>query len=276
MKKVILSADDFAINKNADSAIVEALNNGILTSSCIMANGENYDETIQKIKKGNYDIGIHLNIIENKALIKIANNPLTDDDNCFNNSFLSILLNSMNKKYLKFVENEFRAQIEKVMQDGIKPSYISSHVHVHAIPNIFKICLKLAQEYDIKAIRTQSENFYFASDVKKHFKFLYFINIIKHILLNFFSFINKFALRKTNIKTNDSFAGVLYTLNMDKSTIIPAIKKLKDGIITEIILHPNADKTKENSFIEYKTVLNSDLKKEFSNLHVKLISWADI
>ena len=61
---------------------------------------------------------------------------------------------SFDKEFLIQVETEFRAQIEKTINQT-KIHHLDSHVHTHAIPNIFKITLNLAKEYNIPYIRTQ-------------------------------------------------------------------------------------------------------------------------
>lgn len=275
MKKIILTADDLGISKEVNEAVKESCEN-ILTSSPIMANMDLFEEAVNIYKNSNFDIGVHLNIIEGKPLIKDNNNPLTDKNGNFNNSFIQILINSYNKKYMEFVEKEFRAQIEAVINKGIKPKFINSHVHTHSIPKIFELCAKLAKEYDIEIIRTQKENFYFVPDIKRHLKLSYFINIIKHLLLNFFTLINTKTLKKYNLKTNKNFIGVLYTLNMDKNTIIEGIKKLKDNETCEIILHPTKDKSKEKNYTEYLTLIDKNLKLELDKLNVKIVNWSEV
>ena len=66
------------------------------------------------------------------------------------------MLMSNDPKFLEQVEFEFRTQIETVM-NYTKVDHIDSHVHTHAIPNIFKIVARLAKEYNIPYIRTQHE-----------------------------------------------------------------------------------------------------------------------
>lgn len=278
MKKIILTADDLGMNEDINDAVEIGHSKGLLTSSCIITNMDNYNNTLSRLSKNNSlsDIGIHLNLIEGKALLKQQNNPLVNKNGYFNNSFIKILINSYNKNYLKFVEKEFCAQIEKLLNDGIKPDYVNSHVHTHAIPKVFELTCRLAKKYDIKKIRTQKENFYIAPEFKRHLKLSYFINIIKNILLNFFTLLNQKNIKKYNLLTNDNFIGILYTANMDKNTILNGIKNIKDNKTTEIILHPTTDKSKEKNYIEYLTLLDESLREEFSKKDIKLIGWKEL
>ncbi|MBR1616836.1 ChbG/HpnK family deacetylase, partial [bacterium] len=216
MKKIILTADDFGISKEANSAIENAFLDGILTSTCIMTNMPEYENAKVILRKlQNIDVSMHLNIIEGKPVLAQENNPLTDKCGNFNNSFIGMLIKSFDKKYLEYVEKEFEAQIVKLLNDGIIPVSINSNVHTHSIPKFFEIVSRLAQKYGIKYVRTQKENFYFVPNLKRHLNLSYFVNIIKNIILNTFTFINKNTLKKYKCNTNENFLGVLYTLNMD-------------------------------------------------------------
>lgn len=69
---------------------------------------------------------------------------LTDDDGYFNVGYGYLILNQHKKEILEQIENEFRAQIEKV-QANTTIDHLDSHVHTHAIPELFKIVCKLAK-----------------------------------------------------------------------------------------------------------------------------------
>ena len=117
---------------------------------------------------------------------------------------------------MEYIEKEFTLQIEKLLKIGLKPSFINSHVHTHAIPEDFKLTCELARKYNIKAIKTQDEIFYIAPD-KNHFKISYFINIIKHFLLKIFTLVNKnnaFMVKvdRTDLNIRDG-AGTNYKVN---------------------------------------------------------------
>ena len=129
----------------------------------------------------NLSVGVHLNIIEGKALTNAS--LLVDENGFFNNGYISMIIKSLDKKFMQEVEAEFRAQIEKI-QEKTKISHIDSHVHTHAIPNIFKLVVKLAKEYNIPYIRTQYEKPYFIPSIKKHFSLKYLTNILKIVLKN--------------------------------------------------------------------------------------------
>lgn len=237
-KKFILNADDFGMSVDFNRAVLFGYEKGILKSASICANGSAFDAAVNEIlpECPELGIGVHLNIIEGKSITRC--DLLTDANGVFNNGYLALILKSKDKKFRQQVENEFRAQIEKVLKHT-KVDHIDSHVHSHAIPEIFKIVLKLAKEYNIPYIRTQHEHFYIDNRTSKYLNLKFPINIIKILLLNYFTFENKKALKETTIKTNDYILGVGYTGMMDCGTVEAGLEALPDkDIIAEALIHP--------------------------------------
>ena len=238
MKKVIINADDFGLTKEINESVKLGYQSGLITSASIITNTEHFyhaaDVILPQIK--NIDLGFHFNIVEGKSLTHPS--LLCDDKGFFNNSYVDLLFKMNNKNVLLQMEQEFEAQIEKVLKYH-EISHLDSHVHVHSIPSIFKLFIKMAKKYNIKYIRLQKEIPYCI--IRKSINKKYMINIIKNILLNSFSFINSKVLKnESDIKTNDYLIGVLYTGFMDENTIINGLKCIKkENSIVEIILHPS-------------------------------------
>ena len=273
-RKFILNADDFGMSKAYNKAVFEAYNFGMLKSASLCANGEAFDEAINEIipKCQNLSTGVHLNIIEGKSL---TNAPLlTDENENFNNGYISMIIKSFNKDFMQEVEAEFRAQIEKI-QKKTKIDHIDSHVHTHAIPNIFKLTVKLAKEYGVPYVRTQFEKPYFVPDKQKYFNLKYPVNILKIILLNSFTVINKIYLCNKELRTNDYLIGVGYTGMMDEMTVEYGLKALNsDDFVAEALIHPcDYDESVQDShYTEFLITQNEGLKNKISEMDIELIS----
>ena len=233
MKKFILNADDLGKSEFHNNAVLEGFRDGFLKSASVMSNMPSYKDALFRVimPNPNLGVGVHLNLIEGKALNQ-GLNLLCDKYGNFNNGYLGLLLKSNNKVFLAQVEKEFRSQIELVLET-FHPTHLDSHVHIHSIPNIFEIVAKLAYEYNIKQIRTQNEIPYFIKGYKYNP-----INLVKVILLNYFSLKNKQIVKKYNLKTNDYLIGVSYTAMMSSETILEGLKKIKNADIVEALIHP--------------------------------------
>ena len=266
-KKFILNADDFGMSEAYNKAVLDGYNAGLLRAASLCANGKSLDEAINDIipKCPDLSVGVHLNIIEGFSLTKAP--LLVNKNGEFNNGYIQMILKSYDKNFLSQVENEFRAQIEKIISKT-KVSHIDSHVHTHAIPNIFKIAVKLTKEYGIPYIRTQHEKPYITPSFKKHFNRKYPPNILKIILLNTFTAINKKLVKKSGLKTNDYLVGVGYTGMMDNRTVEYALLSLKkkSSCLAEALIHPCNYEIMDNHYEEFLITQNKELKTKIENM----------
>lgn len=278
--KFILNADDFGMSSSFNRAVLEGYETGILKSTSIAANGESFEEAVQTVIPACSDlaVGVHLNIIEGKSLIS-NQTLLTDTESNFNNSYVQLLLKALNfkdKSFFTQVEEEFRAQIEKVKSANIKITHLDSHVHTHSIPPIFEIVCKLAKEYGIKQVRTQFEQPYIIPDLERHLTLKYPINLIKVALLNTFTFINKKTIKKYSLNTNDYLIGVTYTSMMSSLAISYGLMAIKEkNVVAEALIHPCRydEGTIDNHFMEYKITKNAKLKDKIEQMGFEISNY---
>ena len=280
-KKFVLNADDFGMSRAFNTAVLEGYQKGILKSTSLVANGDAFDEAVNKIIPNAPDlgVGVHLNIIEGKSLTKDLR-ELTDANGNFNLSYGQMILKSFkpnNKEYMNQLETEFRAQIEKIKNAGVNITHIDSHVHTHAIPPMFKLVCKLAKEYGIKQIRTQYEHFYTVPDNTMHINTKYPVNLIKIALLDCFTFVNKPIVRQYGLNTNDYLIGVGYTSMMNNLTIECGLSALeyRSNFVAEALIHPcrYEDGTVDNHFTEYRITQSEKLKEKILQMGYEISNY---
>ena len=276
-KKFILNADDLGLSKNINRGVIDGYNSGVLKSASLCANGEMFEAVINEIlpECPNLCTGVHINIIEGKALSNPEKIPmLTDKNGNFNNSWIQLLVKSYNKEFIRQAEIEFRAQIEKILT-YLEPAHIDSHVHTHGIPNLFKLTCKLADEYKIPYVRTQFEKPYITPSHKKHLSLNYPINLIKLLLLDTFSLKNIQTLKKyPNLKTNRYLVGVSYTGMMDNKTVENGLKifKNEENILVESLIHPYFREKND----EYSIAQNKDMKYKIENFGFEFTTYKEL
>lgn len=280
-KKFILNADDFGMSKDINKAVLESYETGLLKSVSLTTNGEAFEEAVSVVlpKCPELGVGIHLNIIEGKSLCSDLK-TLTDENNIFNNSFLKLLIKAYmpkNEEFFEDIEREFRRQIETAMTNS-SISHIDSHVHTHSIPPIFDIVCRLAKEYGIKQVRSQYEKTYIVPNRTKLLTLKYPINLIKVLLLNIFTLINKSTLLKWKLNSNDYLIGVTYTSMMDALTVLCGVSVINDENATvEALIHPKRyeNGTVDNHFDEYLLTKNKKLKEKIENLGYKITNYVE-
>ncbi len=276
-REFILNADDFGLTQAHNQAVLEGYNNGFLTSASLCANGEGYDSAVHNILPDCPGLGIavHLNIMEGSALTKCP--LLTDKNGNFNITYEMLLLDRKNKEVLKQIENEFRAQIEKIKNDVVI-DHLDSHVHTHAIPEIFEITCKLANEYEINYVRTQFEELYFIPKFEKHLSLKYPINLIKIALLQYFTKQNRKTAQNYKIKTNDYILGVGYTGMMDSDAIEYGLQALDGDCTVEALIHPCKynNSVKDSHTEEFEITQNLTLKDTINRLGFNITNYKNI
>ena len=274
VKNFILNADDFGLSFENNQAVLEGYTNGFLTSTSLCANGEAYENAVHDILPDCPELGVavHLNIMEGTSLTDCP--LLTDDNGRFNIGYAYLLLNRKNKELLKQIENEFRAQIEKCLQDT-QIDHLDSHVHTHAIPEIFEITCKLAKEYGIKYVRTQFEEFYFIPKFEKHLNIKYPQNLIKILLLQYFTKQNRKTVDKYELCTNDFILGVGYTGMMDTDAIEYGLQGLNEDCTAEALIHPKKYKnsTRDSHTREFGITQDMRLKDTISRLGFQITNY---
>ncbi len=277
MKRVIISADDFGYSKENNDAVLLGCLSKNITSVGLMANMDGFENAVNEVipQIPDIDIGFHFNIIEGKSL----SNPhlISDTDGRFNKGFLYFLFNQNNHDLLSQIEIEFRVQIEKILRLH-SVSHIDSHVHVHAIPAIFNLILKLAAEYNIKYIRTQRELPYIVKS--KIFNKRFPINVIKNLLLNYLTDCN--LKNSDGIYSNDFISGVLYTGYMDEESIYNALKKINNqNSVTEVLFHPYlpselSSSTRMNNYREFLITKTPNFRDNLQKLGFSPVSFSDL
>lgn len=146
MGKVIFNADDFGYSRGINYAIADCHELGILTSTTIMANMPGFDHAVSLAKVlPRLGIGVHLTLTCGPALLK-GHQTIVDEQGYFKPLYY---FEKENPYDTNEIYHEWKAQIEKVMRAGIKPTHLDSHHHVHTLEPIQAIIVKLAREYQL-------------------------------------------------------------------------------------------------------------------------------
>ena len=140
---VILCADDFGISAGVNRAIVDLVAQRRLSAVSCMSCGESWAEGAQALKAlhADIDVGLHLTFTYLSPLTKEWGERFPSEK--------TIILKSwMRKLDAMLVEKEIRAQFEKFTEAwGAPPDFIDGHQHVHILPVIRDILLRLRAEY---------------------------------------------------------------------------------------------------------------------------------
>ena len=222
MKYLIVTADDLGLTESINEGIAKACTEGIVTAVSVIPSGESFEDAIKTIKDlGLKEIGAHLALTETKPILSKSR---------FYRNYSQFFFNlSIGKVKEADIYNELKAQLDLVKKIGVTITHINSHEHIHVVPQILNIFIRLAREYNIPAIRClRGDRAPGRFSLKENYK---------SILLKYFAGKTKDILNRSNLVFTDFFLGILDSGQLDINKIQKILTLLKDGV-TELVCHP--------------------------------------
>jgi predicted glycoside hydrolase/deacetylase ChbG (UPF0249 family) len=144
MKRLIVTADDVALDRGMTAGTIEAHRHGIVTACSIVANGREFDDAVARLRDcPSLEIGVHLTLVEERALTTGETMP---------RNYVRYMLSRRGDP-----EPELRAQIERVLAAGLSITHLNGHQHLHQLPRISRIVQRLAREYGINYVRVVND-----------------------------------------------------------------------------------------------------------------------
>ncbi len=272
MKKLIVNADDFGMSRKINEGIIKAYKGGIVTSTTIMTNMPGFEKTVQLLRKhDDLGVGIHLNLTENYPVVKCLNNIINKDKELINANIKKALMQNLN---LTEIETELEAQIIRGQNSGLGITHLDSHKHVHVLPGIQKVVLKLAKKFRIPKIRSPSDRVI-------NSKLIFTKQYLKRLLINYYALKFKKNLRILNVKTPSNFFGILETGKLNIRNLANVIKHIPDGT-SELMCHPGyLDYSIKGSLVrsretELKALLSPKIKQIIKRKGIHLINYGDL
>jgi chitin disaccharide deacetylase len=158
LRRLIVNADDFGLTPGVNRAIVEAHQNGIVTSSTLMATGVAFDDAAKDASSlPGLAIGCHVLLVDAKPVLEpeaVADLMDPASGNQFRDNLGPFARRAASGKISgDHIAAETTAQIRKLQSAGIAVSHIDSHKHTHIVPQVLRPLLRAAKECGVKAVR---------------------------------------------------------------------------------------------------------------------------
>ena len=243
MKNLIVNADDLGWTAGVNRGIAEAHRHGIVTSASLLANGSAFASGVEVARSTpGLGVGVHLNLSDGAPVAaRELVTSLVNDAGEFEGGPENLLLRIASRGLaLHEVEQEWEAQIEKVRDAGIQPTHVDGHKHVHMLPGLFEIALRLAKRYAIAAIRVAHE----ASSLRAALSTgeqLHTAAVLKQGVqargLKLLARDAREQAERVGISTADYFCGIAQTGEMTKDGVAQLLRNLPEGT-TELMCHP--------------------------------------
>jgi chitin disaccharide deacetylase len=287
VKSLIVNADDLGWTHGVNRGITEAHRNGIVTSASLLANAPAFASGVEVARSApGLGVGVHLNLSDGPPVAaRELVTSLVNDAGEFGGGPENLLLRiARGALALHEVEQEWEAQIEKIRDAGIQPTHLDGHKHVHMLPGLFEIAVRLAKRYTIGAIRVAHEASTLRSALSTGEE-LHSAAVLKQGVqargLKLLARDAREQAERAGISTADYFCGIAHTGEMTKQGVAQLLRSLPEGT-TELMCHPGyADQALQNSptrlqasrQIELEILTNVEIRNLVASQGIRLIDY---
>jgi hopanoid biosynthesis associated protein HpnK len=237
MKELIVNADDFGLSPGVNRAVIQAWQEGILTSASLMVAGDAFEEAAAlALENPGLQVGLHLTLVQGRAAIISHGFPsLTDAEGNFPND---PVMAGMRYFFLKSLRKKLQAEIEQQLElfsaTGIPLSHIDGHLNIHMHPVVFDILLDIIPRFGITSFRLSRERF--LTDLSLAPRRVVGKGVDAFIFGRLAERCRP-ELEKRGIGHTAEVKGLLNSGTMTEEYILKTLDRLQDGV-TEIYFHP--------------------------------------
>jgi chitin disaccharide deacetylase len=243
VKNLIVNADDLGWTEGVNRGISEAHRNGIVTSASLLANGRAFASGVELVRAmPRLQVGVHLNLSEGEPVAAREQvKSLVNEAGMLAGGPEGLLLRLARRGLLlEEVEREWDAQIRKVRGAGIQPTHLDGHKHVHMLPGLFEIALRLAKRHGIGAARVALESSNLRAALATGREHRVSVVMKQGVQARGLKLLARDAREQADrmgIATADYFCGIAQTGEMTREGVARLLRSLPEGT-TELMCHP--------------------------------------
>ena len=246
MRRLIVNADDFGMTRGVNRAIVEASEQGIITSTTLMATARAFDDAVAQARRlgPRVSIGCHVILLDGTPALAPTMVPTLLDPNLpagapefrvklndFARASFSGRLNPVE------VEAEAMAQMQQLQEAGIQLSHFDCHKHAHMFPAVLRPLLRAANSRGLTAVRNPFGRL-FPLPVTRILRNPQLWRRVAELgVLRSFAASFKREVERHGLRTPDGSVGVLNTGSLDLQSFLVLIDALPEGT-WEFVCHP--------------------------------------
>ncbi len=236
-KRLIVNADDLALHAAVNRAVFRTHREGIVSSATILVGGSAFLEAVEKLPDHpRLGIGVHLCLVDQKPVCKPDEIPsLVEEDGRLQKSYAVFT-----KKYflrrisIEEVRREWRAQLSRAADVGLKITHLDSHQHLHVLPRLLPVAADLARHFGVEFIRLP------ADDPALGIRAPSGVRRAQGAFLAGLADRARRKLQQWGLRSSDAFFGFACGGNLGRDHWLRLIPKLREGV-TEIMVHPGDD-----------------------------------
>jgi len=234
-RRLIVNADDFGLTPSITEGTIEAFERGILTSASLVATGAAFERAASyAASHPELDSGVHLMIVHSAPALPLDQVPSLVGAN---GQFLPGYGEFM-ARYLpggireEEVEAEWTAQIARIRAAGVRLTHLDSYQHLHLVPGLFRIALRIARSHGISSMRFPRLPTVLRRGEKGNVR-----RSLEFLPLRLMEQANLPHLNSSGIRTPDRFFGFHSSGHLDQKALRSVLFGVPQGT-SELVCHP--------------------------------------
>jgi chitin disaccharide deacetylase len=216
MREISVTIDDGGLHPGVNAAAGKCAEFGTVDRISILATSEGFAEAIMTAMTNQIRVAAHLDC---------SGGPFLLEGSDFPDSFAGWL--SSAPSLAPLAEKEWAAQIEKILSAGGVITALDSHRHLHHIPALQDVIIRLAGEYGIRTVRSAV-----LPDRMMRFPAGLRLNSLGGQLRE--------KIRSANLVTTDRMLGFGKAGKVDRRYLSRFSDRCSEGT-TELVMHPSTE-----------------------------------
>jgi chitin disaccharide deacetylase len=153
--RLVVTADDFGLSPGVDQGILESFRRGIVRSTALLVNFPDVADSVARLRQvPDLEVGIHLNLTAGPPVLPPERvSSLVGAAGTFHNFKGFFARVARSQIDWGEVALEWRAQFKRGLDLGCRFTFLTSHQHVHMLPVAAQVCVNLANEFAVGAVR---------------------------------------------------------------------------------------------------------------------------
>jgi predicted glycoside hydrolase/deacetylase ChbG (UPF0249 family) len=228
LRTLVVTADDVGLHPGMTLGALKAHDEGIVTACSVVATGPALDDAVERLReRPGLDVGVHLTFVGERPLSPPERvRSLLGPDGAFLPGFRAFAARyALGRIDDTDLEAELRRQIERLLAAGLQLVHANSHQHLHVLPRVFEIVLKLAEEYRIPWVRVPRDP---ATTLS--------LRALEIGILNRIGGAARRQTRGRKVRIPDRTVGILDAGRLTPERLVSILKDVEN--VTELVCHP--------------------------------------
>ncbi len=266
-KILVINADDFGRSPKVNDGILNVWQNGLVSSTTIMANFPAFSDAVDKIKKFKIPAGLHINLTDGQPVSRPDVVPsLLDSNGQFFRKYefyRRVILRRFNPDD---IAAEVSAQLFRCINSGVELDHYDGHHHVHALKGVAPIVHTVMATYKALPFRR----------ISRPHKSQSFSAKIQQTAIHLFEDKNP------ELPFHSTFWGFDFMDQQNKRAAFEImLEQIKPGV-HEMMCHPGYKSIENISYYnaqrqeEVELLCDDSLESKINELDIQLCSYKDV